>query len=88
MKVSSDYLVSRIGRFVRQERLRRGESQRVFAVRIGIHPSTLSRLEQGKGGTLGLQYLMQILKVLDVESRLYELIRPTVETSDTENAWN
>ena len=86
MKVSSDYLVSRIGRFVRQERLRRGESQRVFAVRVGIHPSTLSRLEQGEGGTLGIRYLMQILKVLDVESRLYELIRPTGKTSDTENA--
>lgn len=85
MNVPSDYLVSRIGRFVRQERLRRGESQRMFAVRVGIHPSTLSRLEQGKGRTLGIQYLMQILKVLDVESRLYELIRPTVEVSDTEN---
>ena len=85
MNVPSDYLVSRIGRFVRQERLRRGESQRMFAARVGIHPSTLSRLEQGKGRTLGIQYLMQILKVLDVESRLYELIRPTVEVSDTEN---
>jgi transcriptional regulator with XRE-family HTH domain len=60
---SSDTAVlEQIGRFVQQSRLKQNKSQQQIADAAGINRSTLSQIENGKGGTL--ISLIQILRVL------------------------
>lgn len=75
---STDYFIHRIAAFVRQERKQRNESQEVFAIRVGVHRNTLAKLEDGKqsAGRVGIETLVQIFRVLGMESRLYDLIQP------------
>jgi transcriptional regulator with XRE-family HTH domain len=52
-----------IGQFIQQSRIRQNKSQQQVADAAGINRSTLSQIENGRGGTL--LSLIQILRVLD-----------------------
>ena len=45
--ISPAYMLKRMGALLREERLRRNESQEIFAARLGVHRSTLQRMEKG-----------------------------------------
>ena len=61
---SSDVaLQAMIGQFIQQSRIRQNKSQQQVADAAGINRSTLSQIENGRGGTL--LSLIQILRVLD-----------------------
>jgi transcriptional regulator with XRE-family HTH domain len=61
---SSDIaLQAKIGQFIQQSRIRQNKSQQQVADAAGINRSTLSQIENGRGGTL--LSLIQILRVLD-----------------------
>lgn len=61
--LSDSALLVQIGQFVQQSRLRQNKSQQQVADAAGVNRSTLSQIENGKGGTL--ISLIQILRVLD-----------------------
>ena len=66
---SSDaVLQAMIGQFIQQSRIRQNKSQQEVADAAGINRSTLSQIENGRGGTLIT--LIQILRVLDQVSFL------------------
>lgn len=52
-----------IGKFIKDSRLKQNKSQQAVADAAGINRSTLSQIENGRGGTL--LTLIQILRVLD-----------------------
>lgn len=56
-------VLEQIGRFVQQSRLQQNKSQQQVADAAGVNRSTLSQIENGKGGTL--ISLIQILRVLN-----------------------
>ena len=56
-------LQAMIGQFIQQSRIRQNKSQQQVADAAGINRSTLSQIENGRGGTL--LSLIQILRVLD-----------------------
>ncbi|MEI8112743.1 MAG: helix-turn-helix transcriptional regulator [Bacteroidia bacterium] len=60
---SDEALQAMIGQFIQQSRIRQNKSQQDVAVSAGINRSTLSQIENGRGGTLIT--LIQILRVLD-----------------------
>lgn len=61
---SSDVaLQAMIGQFIQQSRIRQNKNQQLVADAAGINRSTLSQIENGRGGTL--LSLIQILRVLD-----------------------
>ena len=60
---SDDALQAMIGQFIQQSRIRQNKSQQQVADAAGINRSTLSQIENGRGGTL--LTLIQILRVLD-----------------------
>lgn len=61
---SSDIaLQAMIGQFIQGTRLQQNKSQQQVADAAGINRSTLSQIENGRGGTL--LSLIQILRVLD-----------------------
>ncbi|MDD4456632.1 MAG: helix-turn-helix transcriptional regulator [Syntrophotalea acetylenica] len=47
MSLDPQYTLERMGDLLREERKQRGESQEIFASRLGVHRSTLSRMEKG-----------------------------------------
>ena len=60
---SDEALQAMIGQFIQQSRIRQNKSQQQVADAAGINRSTLSQIENGRGGTLIT--LIQILRVLD-----------------------
>jgi len=67
-ELSDNALQSMIGQFIQQSRLRQNKSQQEVADAAGINRSTLSQIENGRGGTL--LTLIQILRVLNQVSFL------------------
>ncbi|WP_312596815.1 helix-turn-helix domain-containing protein [Brevundimonas sp.] len=65
--------LERLGRDVRGARLRRGMAIVDLAVRAGVSPSTLARLEKGEAG-VALGALADVLVVLGLVERLADLI--------------
>lgn len=65
---SDGALLEKIGQFVQQTRLRQNKSQQQVADAAGVNRSTLSQVENGRGGTL--LSLIQILRVLNQMSFL------------------
>lgn len=61
-ELSDTAVLEQIGRFVQQSRLKQNKSQQQIADAAGVNRSTLSQIENGKGGTL--ISLIQILRVL------------------------
>jgi len=61
--LSDGALLVQIGQFVQQSRLQQNKSQQQVADAAGVNRSTLSQIENGKGGTL--ISLIQILRVLN-----------------------
>lgn len=61
--LSDGALLVQIGQFVQQSRLQQNKSQQQVADAAGVNRSTLSQIENGKGGTL--TSLIQILRVLN-----------------------
>ena len=62
-ELSDNAVLEQIGRFVQQSRLHQNKSQQQVADAAGVNRSTLSQIENGKGGTL--ISLIQILRVLN-----------------------
>ena len=62
-ELSDMALQAMIGQFIQQSRIRQNKSQQLVADAAGINRSTLSQIENGRGGTL--LSLIQILRVLD-----------------------
>lgn len=62
-ELSDNAVIEQIGRFVQQSRLQQNRSQQQVADAAGVNRSTLSQIENGKGGTL--ISLIQILRVLN-----------------------
>ena len=62
-ELSDGALLEKIGQFVQQTRLRQNKSQQQVAAAAGVNRSTLSQVENGRGGTL--LSLIQILRVLN-----------------------
>jgi transcriptional regulator with XRE-family HTH domain len=62
-ELSDNALQTMIGQFIQQSRIRQNKSQQEVANAAGINRSTLSQIENGRGGTL--LSLIQILRVLD-----------------------
>ena len=60
---SDSALQAMLGQFIQQSRIRQNKSQQQVASAAGINRSTLSQIENGRGGTL--LSLIQILRVLD-----------------------
>lgn len=60
---SDNALLTMIGQFIQQSRIRQNKSQQEVADVAGVNRSTLSQIENGRGGTLIT--LIQILRVLD-----------------------
>jgi transcriptional regulator with XRE-family HTH domain len=60
---SDNALLEVIGQFIQETRLKQNKSQQQVADAAGINRSTLSQIENGRGGTL--LTLIQILRVLD-----------------------
>ena len=60
---SDEALQTLIGQFIQQSRIRQNKSQQDVADAAGINRSTLSQIENGRGGTLIT--LIQILRVLN-----------------------
>ena len=60
---SDEAMQAMIGQFIQQSRIRQNKSQQDVADAAGINRSTLSQIENGRGGTLIT--LIQILRVLD-----------------------
>jgi transcriptional regulator with XRE-family HTH domain len=60
---SDEALQAMIGQFIQQSRIRQNKSQQDVADAAGINRSTLSQIENGRGGTLIT--LIQILRVLN-----------------------
>ena len=62
-ELNDSAVLEQIGRFVQQSRLQQNKSQQQVADAAGVNRSTLSQIENGKGGTL--ISLIQILRVLN-----------------------
>ncbi len=62
-ELSDSAILEQIGRFVQQSRLQQNKSQQLVADSAGVNRTTLSQIENGKGGTLSS--LIQILRVLN-----------------------
>jgi len=60
---SDNALQAMIGQFIQQSRIMQNKSQQQVADAAGINRSTLSQIENGRGGTL--LTLIQILRVLN-----------------------
>lgn len=65
---SDNALLEVIGRFIQETRVQQNKNQQQVADAAGINRSTLSQIENGRGGTL--LTLIQILRVLDQTSFL------------------
>lgn len=65
---SDKALLLMIGKFIQESRLKQNRNQQEVAEAAGINRSTLSQIENGRGGTL--LTLIQILRVLDQVSYL------------------
>ena len=67
-ELNDDAVQAVIGRFIQETRLRQNKSQKQVAYAAGLNRTTLSQIENGRGGTL--LSLIQILRVLDQMSFL------------------
>jgi transcriptional regulator with XRE-family HTH domain len=64
-----------LGSRLREERLRRNETQKVFACRIGVSIPTLYKMERGDAG-VHLGYWAMALDVLDHAADIDRLLMP------------
>jgi transcriptional regulator with XRE-family HTH domain len=94
-EMSDTSVLEQIGRFVQQSRLRQNKSQQQVADAAGVNRTTLSQIENGKGGTLSS--LIQILRVLNqlsfvkvfqVEDRPSPMYLATLEMKKRKRARN
>lgn len=67
-ELSDEAVQAVIGRFIQETRLQQNKSQKQVADAAGLNRSTMSQIENGKGGTLIT--LIQILRVLNQMSFL------------------
>ena len=94
-ELSDNAVLEQIGRFVQQSRLKQNKSQQQIAEAAGVNRSTLSQIENGKGGTM--ISLIQILRVLgqlsfvkafQVEDRPSPMYLATLEMKKRKRARN
>ena len=94
-ELSDIAVLEQIGRFVQQSRLQQNKSQQQVADAAGVNRSTLSQIENGKGGTL--ISLIQILRILgqlsfvkafQVEDRPSPMYLATLEMKKRKRARN
>ena len=75
-RLSDDAIITKIGNFVKQERLAQNITQQQLAAKAGINRTTLSELELGH--RCQLITLIQVLRILDKLQILdvFEYIKP------------
>ena len=74
--VSDDIKIRSLGTRLRDERLRRNESQTAFAARIGVSVPTLRKMETGDP-TVQIGHWIMALEVLDRSRELDHLLAPS-----------
>lgn len=73
MPLDPQYTLERMGDLLRKERLRRGESQKTFAARLGVHSSTLSRMERGHG-EVRIEAWVRAFRQMKIDINILELM--------------
>ena len=73
MPLDPQYTLERMGDLLREERLRRGESQKIFAARLGVHSSTLSRMENGHG-EVRIEAWVRAFRQMKIDINILELM--------------
>jgi transcriptional regulator with XRE-family HTH domain len=94
-ELSDNAILVQIGQFIQQSRLRQNKSQQQVANAAGVNRSTLSQIENGKGGTLiSLIQILRILnqlsfvKVFQVEEQISPMYLATLEMKKRKRARN
>lgn len=87
MSFLSCEIVSILGEKYKDYRKALGISQRDIHLKTGIAISTISLFENGKGQGMSLENLVSLLKAVELEDGLTEII-PVVPSADLEKEWN
>ncbi len=87
MSFLSCEIVSILGEKYKDYRKALGLSQRDIHLKTGIAISTISLFENGKGQGMSLENLVSLLKAVELEDGLTEII-PVVPSADLEKEWN
>lgn len=72
--------LSQLGLLVSQARLARGDTLQQAADRIGVHRSTVAKVERGDVA-VGVGVVFSVLNCYGMAERLFELSRPDAETT-------
>lgn len=80
-RVNADQL-ARAGAAVREGRVRRRWTQAGLARRVGLHQTTISRMERGIGGSLSVDAWQRVALALDLRLRLEPPRDPLEEPAD------
>ncbi|NVO01055.1 MAG: helix-turn-helix transcriptional regulator [Geobacteraceae bacterium] len=73
--MGSDQLKS-LGRRLKDERIKRNDTQQIFAARLGISVPTLKKMENGNPG-VQIGTWLSALRILDRETDIEKLLMPT-----------
>lgn len=87
MSYISSEIISILGERFRNYRKALGVSQGYIHLKTGIAVSTISLFENGKGQGMSLENLVSLLKAVELEDGLTEII-PVVPSADLEKEWN
>lgn len=85
--ISPAYMLKRMGALLREERLRRNETQRIFAARLGVHLSTLQRMEKGDP-EVRIEAWVWLFHLMGIDLNLLELMTREEEPVDRQRATN
>lgn len=94
-ELSDNVVLEQMGRFVQQSRLKQNKSQQQIADAAGVNRSTLSQIENGKGGTMIslIQILrvpgqLSLMKAFQVEDKPSPMYLATLEMKERKRARN
>ena len=73
MLLSSAYIIERMGELVKKARLKRNESQLIFAARLGVHRHTLAKMEAGDS-VVRIGAWVEVLRILDLDRKFLSLL--------------
>jgi len=76
--------LSHLGERLKNERLRRNESQRIFSTRIGVSIPTLRKMESGDTG-IQIGYWMMALEILGRINEIEYILSPPDNLFNTSN---
>lgn len=83
--ISPEYMVKRMGALLFEERMRRDESQVIFAARIGVHRNTLAKMEKGDP-EVRIGAWVWVFHLIGIDQNILELMGREGEPTDRERA--